>query len=310
VLKADLRALCPVTRQGGLQTCWASAGATLLKPALVRAGLMRADQELSLDYYSAIVMRAFAHIYRRMKQEIWMDEIGPYYSTEVYLTMLQAGLVFREQFHFPRLEVTSRSGKTYYTDIRTSESIREDFIDELNDARTSGKKEAFSEILDHYLGDLSAISRVPVPESFIETHKPQILVTRQENLDRILGENLSSTRPVLVEPAQIEARVKASLDQGNPVMITVSRLEHFKRMRKTDFGAMSFSTETEAEEYAGEHAITLVGYGTRADGGTWYLLQNNNGKKWGKNGAVAVSGAFLQTEVDRFFILGHGPAGP
>ncbi|NDG85764.1 MAG: hypothetical protein EBX52_12110, partial [Proteobacteria bacterium] len=244
-LRADLRALCPVTHQGGLQTCWASAGATLLKPALVRAGLMRADQDLSLDYYSATVMRAFAQIYRKMKQEIWMDEIGPYYSTEVYLTLLQTGLVFRDQFHFPKLEVTSGSGKTYHTDIRTSASIREEFIDELNEARVSRKKDTFTEILDHYLGDPSALSPVPVPGSFIEAHKPQILVTRQSSLNRILDENLSSTKPVLIEPGQIETRVKASLDQGNPVMITVSRLEHFQRMRKMDFSPSSSPTEEE-----------------------------------------------------------------
>jgi len=302
--KVNLRTLCPVSNQGGLQTCWASSGATFLKPLLVRAGLMKANQDLSLDYYSAVVMRAFAGIYKKQRGDIFMDEIGPYYSTEIYLTLLQTGIVFKDEFRFPKIERTSRSGKTYTTDIRTSVSVQEDFIDELNEAKRSKKKGLYEAVLDDYLGNPAAVTPRPVPESVIEAHRPRLLVTQKRVLNEILEENLSSTVPTLVDPSHIEDEVKRALDSGNPVLITVSKLDHFRNMRNTgargeDLSAVSEETDVSA----GEHAITLIGYGTRADGSTWYLLQNNSGKKWGTQGTIAVSGAFLRTEIDRFFIL-------
>ena len=306
--KVNLSSLCPVSNQGGLQTCWASSGATFLKPLLVREGLMKPDQDLSLDYYSAVVMRAFAGIYKKQRGEIFMDEIGPYYSTEIYLTLLQSGVVLKNEYRFPRIERISRSGKSYTTDIRTSVSVQEDFIEELNDAKHSKKKGLYDAVLDAYLGNPAQISPRPVPETLIETHRPRLLVTQRKAMNKILDENLSSTPPTLVDPSQIEEEVKRSLDQGNPILITVSKLDHFRNMRKTGVSGEPLSEASQgSEEYAGEHAIALIGYGTRTDGSSWYLLQNNNGKKWGIQGSVAVSGAFIRTEIDRFFILGSRP---
>jgi hypothetical protein len=269
---------------------------------------MKPDQDLSLDYYSAVVMRAFAGIYKRQGGEIFMDEIGPYYSTEIYLTLLQTGIVFKGQYRFPRIERTSRSGKSYTTDIRTSVSIQEDFIEELNAAKRSKKKGLYEAVLDDYLGNPATITPLPVPQSLIEAHRPRLLVTQKNALNRILDENLSSTPPTLVDPSQIETEVKQALDIGNPVLITVSKLNHFKNMRSTGSGGERFSDlSQDSDEYFGEHAISLIGYGTRADGSTWYLLQNNSGKKWGTQGTMAVSGAFLMTEIERFFILSSKP---
>jgi hypothetical protein len=135
----------------------------------------------------------------------------------------------------------------------------------------------------------------------VEAHRPQLLVTQSKSFERILNENITSTRPELVAPEQIEKRVRDSLDLGNPVLITVSRLEHFGRMRRRDFSPMIAGAED--LEYMGEHAVTLVGYGKDANGEFWYLLQNSAGRHWGMDGAMAVSGAFIRSEVEKFVLI-------
>jgi hypothetical protein len=299
--KVDLRNLCPVTRQGGLATCWASAGTTLIKPLLVRAGLMRADQQLSLDYYSAVVMRSMAKYYKTRRGEIFMDEIGPFYTTDIYGEILRSGLVFSGEFRFPRLPLLSASGKVYFSDIRNSRRIQEEFIEELNEYKRKRETAFYLEVLDHYLGNTDDVAARPLPGDFIEAHRPRLLVTHEASLRRILRENLTQTRPELVDPATIEELVRDSLDRGNPVLITVSRMKHFTRMRAGDFRPVERGFAE--QEYAGEHAVSIVAHGTDPSGATWYLLQNNSGKRWGTEGAVAVSGDFLRTEVEKFVML-------
>ena len=299
--RVDHRHLCPVTRQGGLSTCWASAGATLIKPLLVRAGLMREDQQLSLDYYSSVVMRSMAHYYKSQRGEIYGDEIGPFYTTEIYPLLMTAGLVFSEEFRFPRLALLSASGNPYYSDIRNSRRIQDEFIEELNEVKRKKNPAFFEAVLDHYLGNAGGVTPRPIPAEWVEAHRPQLLVTQSKSFERILNENITSTRPELVAPEQIEKRVRDSLDRGNPVLITVSRLEHFGRMRRRDFSPMTAGAED--FEYMGEHAVTLVGYGKDANGEFWYLLQNSAGRRWGIDGAMAVSGAFIRSEVEKFVLI-------
>ncbi len=273
----------------------------MIKPLLVRAGLMRADQQLSLDYYSAVVMRSFANTYKTARGEIFMDEIGPFYTTEIYQLMMMAGVVLREEFRFPRIELVSRSGKTYFSDIRRSRSVQDDFIDELNEAKIKRNPSFFLSVLDAYLGVPEQVNARIIPPELIEAHRPRLIVTSESRWNRILAENVTTTQPELVEPALIEEQVRASLDHGNPVLITVSRLEHFIRMASKDF---SFLPAANGEgDYLGEHAVSIVGYGTGPDGKTWYLYQNNSGKGWGFDGTLAVSGAFLRTEVEKFVLI-------
>ena len=299
--KVDHRNLCPVTQQGGLSTCWASAGATLIKPFLVRAGLMRADQQLSLDYYSAVVMRSFARAYKTARDEIFMDEIGPFFTTEIYQLMMTAGVVLREEFRFPRIERVSRSGKSYFSDIRNSRSVQDDFIDELNEAKSKRNQAFYLSVLDAYLGVPELVNARPVPLELVEAHRPRLIVTTESRWNRILAENVTTTQPELVDPALIEEQVRASLDRGNPVLITVSRLEHFFRMAAKDYSLLPAANGE--GDFLGEHAVSIVGYGMGPDGKTWYLYQNNSGKGWGVDGTLAISGAFLRTEVEKFVLI-------
>lgn len=273
----------------------------MIKPLLVRAGLMRADQQLSLDYYSAVVMRLFARTYKTRRGDIFMDEIGPFFTTEIYSVLMQEGIVFSEEYRFPRLSLISRSERIYTSDVRGSRRLQEEFMEELNETKGMKNPDLYNEVLDYYLGNPDVIAARPIPQSLMEAHRPELLVTQAVSLKRILRENLTTTRPELVDPGRIEARVRESLDRGNPVMITVSRMEHFIRMRAGDFSPVA--PKVNSGEYLGEHAVSIVGYGNDARGRIWYLLQNNSGRKWGTEGAVAVSGAFLRTEVEKFVLI-------
>jgi len=299
--RVDLRRLCPVTNQGSLSTCWASAGVNFLKPALVRAGLLKASENLSRDYYSALIMRDFAKVYQKGRTEIFMEELGPYFSTEVYHTILRAGIVLEKEYHFPRIPISSAGGSSRTGDVRTSPLIQEEFMDELNEVRGAKRGVRFQEVLNAYLGDPSRVIPRVVPESFIQAHEPEVFVTHPDAWKRIQEEGLDGESAKVLQREEVEPRVRASLDAGNPVMITISKLEHFEAMRS---GEATLIREMISEgEYGGEHAVTIVGYGTGADGKSWYLLQNNGGKRWGFRGAIAASGAFMRSEVERFFLL-------
>ena len=302
--KRDLRKLCPVSNQGLLSTCWASAGASFLKPMLVRAGLMKTGENLSRDYYSAVIMHEFAWVYRKGKMEIFQDELGPYFSTEVFHTMLSSGIVLEGEYRFPRIPVSTPGGVVRLSDVRMNSNLLEEFIEELNEVRTSRSPARFQEVLNTYLGDPSRITPRPVPEALIEANEPEVLVTDPGAWKRLQEDGLAPGSARFFGPDEnktVEARVRASLEAGNPVMVTISKLEHFEAMRS---GEASLIREITAEgEFGGEHAVTILGYGRGADGKIWYLLQNNGGKRWGHQGVIAVSGDFLRTEVERFVIL-------
>ncbi len=110
-------------------------------------------------------------------------------------------------------------------------------------------------------------------------------------------------------PADIPIDVfRAKLAAGDDLVVGVSLPTHFKPIASKDGGdAMYISDDVQPRDKGGGHMMAITGYTVVADG-TYFLLKNSWGPKWGENGYAWIHGTTLAKIAGGVFAIDAEPA--
>jgi hypothetical protein len=292
----DLSSECKVTSQGALGSCWANSGATGLEPILKKLGLLPAGSNLSVDFYTASMMRFKAMEAFRTRTIITLDYLGGNFPGGLASSVMEQGVVLENEFSLPKKPIRYvGSSNVRMVDLRTSLYYREAFVKALNDAYLDEEK--FAQVLNSYLGNTDAQPRELIPTEVQKEITPRFLKA-SENLARaeFNPAQMDAQHRFTVQSvpyAEIEKQIVSAIDLGNPVHVGLS--DYGMIWEVMGAGKTTFYEPLQLSSRPSHgHGVVLTGYHLGKDGKVdWYLLQNNWGRAWADAGRASASSTFI-----------------
>ena len=279
--KVDLRPKCRITDQGVLGSCWANSGVEVYNQWLHQAGVLKADQYLSTDYYAAV--RIWLNARQKFNSLFDMvEKIGPgqesYYVQKFQDLFFGSGLVLEGDFQFPKI-----AGKS----IRESKELHAEFYQKLNDAKDKKSPVLFNIVLQQYLGSFQA-ARVRVPT----------VAFKNAFHEKIYGGAILKNTSI----KEIETEITGALDRGLPVSFGIQ-----------NFGRRLFVAKKSSYVYPGKpnpifdsnsgHAMNIIGYHLKSSGEVdHYLIENSWGVDYASKGTFTIPAAYLYRQTRSYAI--------